>query len=29
VLRAVTCLRDVVAEGAHLPYLTQQRSAVI
>ena len=29
VLRAVTCLRDVVAEGAHLPYLTQQRPAVI
>ena len=29
VLRAVTTLRDVVAEGAHRPYLTQQRSAVI
>ena len=28
VLRAVTCLREVVAEGAHLPYRTQQRSAV-
>jgi kynureninase len=29
VLRAVTCLQEVIAEGAHLPYLTQQRSAVI
>jgi kynureninase len=29
VLRAVTTLRDIVAEGAHRPYLTQQRSAVI
>jgi kynureninase len=29
VLRAVTCLREVVAEGAHRPYLTQQRPAVI
>jgi kynureninase len=28
VLRAVTCLREVIAEGAHLPYLAQQRSAV-
>jgi kynureninase len=28
-LRAVTCLQEVVAEGAHRPYLTQQRSAVI
>jgi kynureninase len=28
-LRAVTSLRDVVAEGAHRPYLAQQRSAVI
>ena len=28
-LRAVTCLREVIAEGAHRPYLTQQRSAVI
>ena len=29
VLRAVTCLQEVTAEGAHRPYLTQQRSAVI
>jgi kynureninase len=29
VLRAVTSLQEVIAEGAHLPYLTQQRSAVI
>ena len=28
-LRAVTCLQEVIAEGAHRPYLTQQRSAVI
>ena len=28
-LRAVTSLREVVVEGAHQPYLTQQRSAVI
>ena len=28
VLRAVACLRDVVAEAAHLPYLAQERSAV-
>ena len=27
-LRAVACLRDIVAEAAHLPYLTQERSAV-
>jgi kynureninase len=27
-LRAVACLRDVVAEAAHLPYLAQRRSAV-
>jgi kynureninase len=27
-LRAVTCLREVVADGAHLPYLAQQRPAV-
>ncbi|HEX4093308.1 MAG TPA: aminotransferase class V-fold PLP-dependent enzyme [Trebonia sp.] len=27
-LRAVACLRDIVAEAAHLPYLTRQRSAV-
>jgi kynureninase len=27
-LRAVRCLRDVVAEAAHLPYLAQQRSTV-
>ena len=27
-LRAVRCLRDIVAEAAHLPYLTQERSAV-
>jgi kynureninase len=27
-LRAVRCLRDVVAEAAHLPYLAQERSAV-
>ena len=27
-LRAVRCLRDIVAEAAHLPYLAQQRSAV-
>jgi kynureninase len=27
-LRAVACLRDVVAEAAHLPYLAQERSAV-
>ena len=27
-LRAVACLRDIVAEAAHLPYLAQQRSAV-
>jgi kynureninase len=29
VLRAVTCLQEVIDEGAHLPYLTQQRPAVI
>jgi kynureninase len=28
VLRAVACLRDIVAEAAHLPYLAQERSAV-
>jgi kynureninase len=28
VLRAVRCLRDVVAEAAHLPFLAQQRSTV-
>jgi kynureninase len=28
-LRAVACLRDIVADAAHLPYLTQERSAVI
>ena len=27
-LRAVACLRDIVAEAAHLPFLAQQRSAV-
>ena len=27
-LRAVACLRDIVAEAAHLPYLAQERSAV-
>jgi kynureninase len=27
-LRAVRCLRDVVAEAAHLPFLAQQRSTV-
>jgi kynureninase len=27
-LRAVSCLREVVAEGAHRPYLSQRRSAV-
>jgi kynureninase len=27
-LRAVRCLRDVVAEAAHLPFLAQERSAV-
>jgi kynureninase len=29
VLRAVTCLVEVIDGGAHLPYLTQQRPAVI
>jgi kynureninase len=29
VLRAVISLREIVAEGAHRPYLTQRRSAVI
>jgi kynureninase len=29
VLRAVVSLREVIAEGAHRPYLTQQRSTVI
>jgi kynureninase len=28
VLGAVTCLREIHAEGAHLPYLSQQRPAV-
>jgi kynureninase len=28
VLRAVRCLRYVVAEAAHLPFLAQQRSTV-
>jgi len=27
-LRAVACIRDIVAEAAHLPFLAQQRSAV-
>jgi kynureninase len=27
-LRAVRCLRDIVAEAAHLPFLAQQRSTV-
>ena len=27
-LRAVRCLRDIVAEAAHLPFLAQERSAV-
>jgi kynureninase len=27
-LRAVACLRDIVAEAAHLPFLAQERSAV-
>jgi kynureninase len=27
-LRAVACLRDIVAEAAHLPFLAQRRSAV-
>jgi kynureninase len=27
-LRAVACLRDIVAEGAHLPHLAQTRSTV-
>jgi hypothetical protein len=27
-LRAVACLRNIVAEAAHLPYLAQGRSAV-